>query len=105
MSAVLEHEDLAHTRKLTQRFLKTDEIPFDFVRRRMSVAVARGLQRKRLLITKERSKKSCACGVSSSARRETFRSAKRERRKATDLHDRPEWEGLRVIARGLPRAR
>jgi Mg2+-importing ATPase len=35
--AVLKHEDLARSKNLTERYLKTDEVPFDFNRRRMSV--------------------------------------------------------------------
>ncbi len=37
--AVLEHADLAQDSKLTARYHKLDEIPFDFNRRRMSVVV------------------------------------------------------------------
>ena len=50
--AVLEHNDLATRNSLSKRFFKTDEIPFDFVRRRMSVAVHEAFTGKDLLITK-----------------------------------------------------
>lgn len=50
--AVLEHEDLTETRELTQRFVKCDEIPFDFQRRRMSVVVHEILGNRDLLICK-----------------------------------------------------
>lgn len=50
--AVLEHEDLTETRELTQRFVKCDEIPFDFQRRRMSVVVHETFTGRDLLICK-----------------------------------------------------
>jgi Mg2+-importing ATPase len=50
--AVLDHEDLCQTRELTQRYLKSDEIPFDFVRRRMSVVVHEVFKGRDLLICK-----------------------------------------------------
>ena len=34
--AVLEHEDLTQTREVARRYVKYDEVPFDFHRRRMS---------------------------------------------------------------------
>jgi Mg2+-importing ATPase len=37
--AVLDHEELAERLKARERYRKIDEIPFDFVRRRMSVVV------------------------------------------------------------------
>src|SRR5206468_149698 len=37
--AVLQHQDLVQTKELTKRYIKYDEIPFDFNRRRMSVIV------------------------------------------------------------------
>ena len=37
--AVLEHENLVETRELAKRFVKCDEVPFDFNRRRLSVVV------------------------------------------------------------------
>ena len=50
--AVLEHEDLTQTRELTQRYLKCDEVPFDFHRRRMSVIVHEVFKGRDLLICK-----------------------------------------------------
>ncbi|VTS01822.1 magnesium-translocating p-type atpase : Magnesium-translocating P-type ATPase OS=Isosphaera pallida (strain ATCC 43644 / DSM 9630 / IS1B) GN=Isop_2816 PE=3 SV=1: Cation_ATPase_N: E1-E2_ATPase: Hydrolase: Cation_ATPase_C [Gemmata massiliana] len=50
--AVLEHEDLTRTRELTQRYLKCDEVPFDFHRRRMSVVVHEVFKGRDLLICK-----------------------------------------------------
>ena len=40
--AVLEHEDVSKLGDLTRRYTKVDEIPFDFMRRRMSVIVENG---------------------------------------------------------------
>ena len=50
--AVLEHEDLTQTRELTRRYLKYDEVPFDFHRRRMSVIVHEVFKGRDLLICK-----------------------------------------------------
>jgi Mg2+-importing ATPase len=50
--AVLEHEDLIQTRELTARYLKYDEVPFDFHRRRMSVVVHEVFKGRDLLICK-----------------------------------------------------
>jgi len=37
--AILKHEELAEHLKAKEKYRKIDEIPFDFVRRRMSVVV------------------------------------------------------------------
>jgi Mg2+-importing ATPase len=50
--AVLEHENLVETRELAKRFIKCDEVPFDFNRRRMSVVVHEVLKGRDLLICK-----------------------------------------------------
>lgn len=50
--AILEHEDLAVTLELTKRYIKYDEIPFDFQRRRMSVIVHEVFKGRDLLICK-----------------------------------------------------
>ncbi|HMF37065.1 MAG TPA: magnesium-translocating P-type ATPase, partial [Isosphaeraceae bacterium] len=50
--AVLDHEDLIESKQLTDRYLKYDEIPFDFNRRRMSVIVHEVLRGRDLLICK-----------------------------------------------------
>ncbi len=49
--AVLNHVDLENRAKVEDQYRKVDEIPFDFVRRRMSVVVEDD-EHKRLLITK-----------------------------------------------------
>ena len=48
-NAVLEHVELAAELKLAQDYRKVDEIPFDFVRRRMSVVVSERDERHRLI--------------------------------------------------------
>ena len=96
--AVLEHEDLARTRKLTQRFLKTDEIPFDFVRRRMSVAVHEAFTGKDLLITKGAVEETIRVCTAVRVHGEKIPFSEEERQKALELHDHLNREGLRVIA-------
>ena len=96
--AVLEHEDLGRTRKLTQRFLKTDEIPFDFVRRRMSVAVHEAFTGKDLLITKGAVEEILRACTAVRVHGERIPLGEEARRKALELHDHLNREGLRVIA-------
>jgi Mg2+-importing ATPase len=50
--AVLEHEDLVASKELTQRYIKCDEVPFDFNRRRMSVIVHEVFKGRDLLLCK-----------------------------------------------------
>jgi Mg2+-importing ATPase len=50
--AVLEHEDLVRSKNLTERYIKNDEVPFDFNRRRMSVVVHEVFRGRDLLICK-----------------------------------------------------
>jgi P-type Mg2+ transporter len=50
--AVLEHEDLTESRELIKRYIKSDEVPFDFNRRRMSVIVHEVFKGRDLLICK-----------------------------------------------------
>ncbi|MCS6908038.1 MAG: magnesium-translocating P-type ATPase [Anaerolineales bacterium] len=47
--AVLEHEDVAKLGEVEKSFVKVDEIPFDFVRRRMSVVVQNGDGKHRII--------------------------------------------------------
>ena len=58
--AVLEHASLAKAFELDRRYLKLDELPFDFVRRRMSVVVADD-QDRRMLICKGAVEEVLAC--------------------------------------------
>jgi len=96
--AVLDHEDLAETRKLTQRFIKTDEIPFDFMRRRMSVAVHEAFTGKDLLITKGAVEEIMRVCTSVRVHGEIFSFSEKEKFKALELHDHLNRDGLRVIA-------
>ena len=96
--AVLDHEDLAQTKDLTQRFIKTDEIPFDFVRRRMSVAVHEAFTGKDLLITKGPIEEIMRVCASARVRGEKMPLTDEARQTALELHDRLNREGLRVIA-------
>jgi Mg2+-importing ATPase len=50
--AILSHDDLILSHGLTRRYLKYDEIPYDFERRRMSVIVHEMLRGRDLLISK-----------------------------------------------------
>jgi Mg2+-importing ATPase len=50
--AVLQHEDLIQSKDLTKRYVKCDEVPFDFNRRRMSVIVHEVFRGRDLLICK-----------------------------------------------------
>jgi Mg2+-importing ATPase len=50
--AVLEHRDLVRTTGLTDRYVKCDEVPFDFSRRRMSVVVHEVFKGRDLLLCK-----------------------------------------------------
>lgn len=50
--AILEHRDLEKELKLSQEYLKIDEIPFDFVRRRMSVVLEINASKQHLLVCK-----------------------------------------------------
>ena len=52
LDVAVEHRDLATTLDFKKKYFKTDEIPFDFIRRRMSVAVHAAFTGKDLLVTK-----------------------------------------------------
>jgi Mg2+-importing ATPase len=96
--AVLEHENLVETRELARRYIKCDEVPFDFNRRRMSVVVHEVFKGRDLLICKGAVEEVLA--VCSHARIDgavrPLQDAVRERsgQLRTDLNE----DGLRVIA-------
>jgi P-type Mg2+ transporter len=96
--AVLEHEDLVRTKDLTNRYVKSDEVPFDFNRRRMSVVVHEVFKGRDLLLCKGAVEEVLA--VCSHARIEgqvrPLSDSVRGRAQAlsTDLNE----DGLRVIA-------
>jgi Mg2+-importing ATPase len=96
--AVLGHKDLVRSENLTERYVKSDEVPFDFNRRRMSVIVHETFHGKDLLICKgavEEVLSVCAAGRLS-GRVLPLGGALREqaRRLSTALNE----GGLRVIA-------
>jgi Mg2+-importing ATPase len=96
--AVLEHENLVETRELARRYIKCDEVPFDFNRRRMSVVVHEVFKGRDLLICKGAVEEVLA--VCSHARIDgqvqPLQDEVRERSQQlrTDLNE----DGLRVIA-------
>jgi Mg2+-importing ATPase len=96
--AVLDHEDLLQTRELARRYVKCDEVPFDFNRRRMSVVVHEVFKGRDLLVCKGAVEEVLA--VCSHARIDgrvlPLTDSVRERALAlrTDLNE----DGLRVIA-------
>jgi P-type Mg2+ transporter len=96
--AVLDHEDLVRTKNLTTRFIKCDEVPFDFNRRRMSVIVHEVFFGRDLLVCKGAVEE--ILGVCKSVRVDKWAlpltDAIRER--ATNLRTEMNEEGLRVIA-------
>jgi Mg2+-importing ATPase len=99
--AVLEHEDLLETRELARRYVKCDEVPFDFHRRRMSVVVHEILKGRDLLICKGAAEEVLAvCSQVRIGRKVVpLTDAMRERvvRLRAELND----EGLRVMAVAL----
>jgi Mg2+-importing ATPase len=96
--AVLDHENLVETRELTRRYIKYDEVPFDFSRRRMSVVVHEVLKGRDLLICKGAPEEVLAvCSharVGGQAQPLTESVRERAQRLRTDLNE----DGLRVIA-------
>jgi Mg2+-importing ATPase len=96
--AVLEHEDLLESKRLTDRYLKYDEIPFDFGRRRMSVIVHEVLRGRDLLICKGAVEE--VVGVCRSVRvgDRVIPLEESVRARALELCTRMNADGLRVIA-------
>jgi Mg2+-importing ATPase len=96
--AVLDHENLTETRELAQRYLKSDEVPFDFQRRRMSVVVHEVFKGRDLLICKGAVEEVLAVCTEARLAGQTIplTDAVREQvlRLRTDLNE----DGLRVIA-------
>ncbi|HEV3440112.1 MAG TPA: magnesium-translocating P-type ATPase, partial [Gemmata sp.] len=99
--AVLEHEDLTSTRALTERYIKSDEVPFDFHRRRMSVVVHEVFKGRDLLICKGAVEEVVAVctSVRSGGNDVPLTDSLRERvmEMRTGLNE----DGLRVIAVGI----
>jgi Mg2+-importing ATPase len=96
--AVLAHEDLLESTQLTERYLKVDEIPFDFVRRRMSVIVHEVLHGRDLLICKGAVEEVLAGCRSARIGSQDFPLTREIRAHAISLCTGMNEDGLRVIA-------
>jgi P-type Mg2+ transporter len=95
--AVLEHEDLI-VPLLTDRYLKYDEIPFDFNRRRMSVIVHEILRGRDLLICKGAVDEVLSGCRSVRIEHRVFPLNEEIRARVIGLSTRMNEDGLRVIA-------
>jgi Mg2+-importing ATPase len=96
--AVLEHEDLVRTKDLTRRYVKCDEVPFDFNRRRMSVVVHEVFKGRDLLLCKGAVEEVlAACGSARVGGRDVPLDAG-IRARALEVRDKMNGDGLRVIA-------
>jgi Mg2+-importing ATPase len=96
--AVLEHEDLLQTRDLAKRYLKCDEVPFDFHRRRMSVVVHEVFAGRDLLICKGAVEEVVAACRFARAGGRVVPLTDAIREQALDLRTDLNGDGLRVIA-------
>jgi Mg2+-importing ATPase len=96
--AVLEHEDLLESKRLTERYLEYDEIPFDFGRRRMSVIVHEVLRGRDLLICKGAVEEVLAACRSVRIGDGVFPLTEAIRGRALELCTGMNEDGLRVIA-------
>ena len=96
--AVLSHEDLVQSRDLTKRYLKCDEIPFDFNRRRMSVVVHETFHGRDLLICKGAVEEVVAACTLARLDGRVIPLDDEVRAEALRLRTRMNEDGLRVIA-------
>jgi Mg2+-importing ATPase len=96
--AVLEHEDLTETRELTSRYLKYDEVPFDFHRRRMSVVVHEVFKGRDLLMCKGAVEEVVAVCTNVRHGGEDVLLTPELREKVLGLQNELNKDGLRVIA-------
>ncbi len=96
--AVLQHEDLVGTRELTKRYIKCDEVPFDFERRRMSVIVHEVFRGRDLLICKGAVEEVVAVCTSARLDGQVIPMNDDIRQRALRLRDDMNEDGLRVIA-------
>ena len=96
--AVLEHRDLATTLDFKKKYFKTDEIPFDFIRRRMSVAVHAAFTGKDLLVTKGAAEEVLSVCSRAKEGDEIVPFSKEFAQKAVQQCDNLNRDGLRVIA-------
>jgi P-type Mg2+ transporter len=96
--AVLEHENLIESKQLTNRYLKYDEIPFDFDRRRMSVIVHEVLRGRDLLICKGAVEEILSACRGARIGAHVVPLTEEIRSRAIGLSTRMNEDGLRVIA-------
>jgi Mg2+-importing ATPase len=96
--AVLEHENLIRTKDLTKRYVKCDEVPFDFNRRRMSVIVHEVFKGRDLLICKGAVEEVTAVCKSTRVGGQVIPLVDDIRERARRLRDDLNGDGLRVIA-------
>ncbi|MBS1796479.1 MAG: magnesium-translocating P-type ATPase [Acidobacteria bacterium] len=95
--AVLEHAGLKHRLDLDKNYRQIDEIPFDFIRRRMSVVVERG-RTDRTLICKGAVEETLAICSRAKLNGETTALSETLRNRAKEMTRRLNEEGFRVIA-------
>lgn len=96
--AVLEHENLVETRELARRYIKSDEIPFDFQRRRMSVIVHEVFKGRDLLICKGAVEEVLAVCSEARVGGRTIPLTEAVRHEVLRLRTNLNEDGLRVIA-------
>lgn len=96
--AVLDHENLTETRELAQRYLKCDEVPFDFQRRRMSVVVHEVFKGRDLLICKGAVEEVLAVCTEARVAGQTIPLTDAVRQQVLRLRTDLNEDGLRVIA-------
>ncbi|MCX7833967.1 MAG: magnesium-translocating P-type ATPase [Ignavibacteria bacterium] len=96
--AILEHQDENQTKEIIKRYFKTDEIPFDFQRRRMSVAVHQVFSGKDLLVTKGAVEEILSICSFAKIKDEIIPLDDELKNKALLVSEKLNSEGLRVIA-------
>jgi P-type Mg2+ transporter len=96
--AVLQYQDLVEMKELQKRYLKSDEIPFDFNRRRMSVIVHEQFRGRDLLICKGAVEEMLSICKSARVNDDIVPMEDAIRDKAVTLMKEMNEDGLRVIA-------
>jgi Mg2+-importing ATPase len=99
--AVLEHANEEKVQELAKRYLKYDEVPFDFQRRRMSVVVHEVFKGRDLLICKGAAEEILAVCSEVRVGDEILPLTDTLREKALGLRTEMNQDGLRVIAVGV----
>jgi len=95
--AVLEHGEIKQQLQLDHEFRKVDEIPFDFIRRRMSVVVEKDPQ-KQILICKGAVEEMLELCTQAKYDTETIPFTESIKRQALQVRDELNEDGLRVLA-------